>query len=503
MGKKIKIFLLCSFLSSFLFSEDLSKYKKSLYSQNGEDGIIAKIFQEIPPTLKFCLEFHGNDGINASNTYLLRRQGWKSLTLTQKSQLPKEDVYRETLAAENVNQLLDKYIVPYMIDLLSFVEIPHVTDIWRAIDERYQPAAVIITNCFSDIADLYYLGRSKGYSLVYSDKAFFLFVQEKLLKGKCTFKAENPIPKSPFAIDFIPKKNLQSQDYIDIQQEIQTIDIKSTLFSLYPNDQGYTTFEDFYSRCSRGLRQKMIDPERGLFPIQKLVKIGHGGDNCIVCCAPYDGNRSQLIDSLTKELVNTGFNGYFLTLIGGFPNPTGREIQYVAVPYSFKIFMMLEAYYLGFNKVIWIDTACFPLQDPTPLFSYLETTGSLLTGWQSFPWAWRYILPSTHEVLKNVTGTDVLNVPYVCTRVFGLKMNTDMAKKLIREYYSLVEIGTPFLSCYPEEFAITALLGKPDFSSWQLYPYAILRGADNEEPDSQEIINQRRAEGYFFYHVKH
>ncbi len=308
---------------------------------------------------------------------------------------------------------------------------------------------------------------------------------------------------NPFAIDFLPKKILDYQDYITIQKQLRAIDINFVLCDLYPPYQGYSTYEDFLSRCSRNTQQVLIDEEKNLLPIKKLVKIGQGGDCCFTCCVPYDGNRFSLIESMIKRLQETGFNGNFLYFAGGFPNPTGREVRYVAVPYCFKIFMMLEAYYRGFNKVIWIDAACLPLRDSSPLFDWIESSGSFLMGWQTFPWAWRYILPATHEILKNATGTDVLSVPYVCTRVFGLKMNTEKAKKLIRQYYDLVELGTPFLSCYPEEFVLTAILGNPEYQSWKLYPYGILMGAENGRDDSTELIDQRKEEGYFFYHLKH
>ncbi|HSX12956.1 MAG TPA: hypothetical protein VLE96_00835 [Chlamydiales bacterium] len=308
---------------------------------------------------------------------------------------------------------------------------------------------------------------------------------------------------NPFAIHYEAKETLDHQDYIAIQNLLRSIDIDSFLEDLYPENQGYTSYEDFYSRCSRSTKQILIDEEKSLFPITKLIKIGRGSDCCFTCCVPYDGVRIALIESMIQSLQETGFNGYFLYLTGGFPNPTGREIQYVGVPYSFKIFMMLDAYYRGFNKVMWIDSACLPIRDPTPLFEWMDSTGSFLYGWHSFPWAWRYILPSTREILKNTTGVDVLNTPYVCTRVFGLKMNAERAKHLIREYYDLVLLGTPFLSCYPEEFVITAILGKSEYQAWKLYPFDVLRGAENGENDSQEMIDQKRAEGYFFYHLKH
>ena len=46
---------------------DLEAYEKRIFSQNGEDGIINKIFTIIEPTSKFCVEFGAGDGFTMSN----------------------------------------------------------------------------------------------------------------------------------------------------------------------------------------------------------------------------------------------------------------------------------------------------------------------------------------------------------------------------------------------------------------------------------------------------
>jgi hypothetical protein len=43
---------------SLLFAGDvaLSLYEAPLYSRNGEDGVLAKIFELIPPSSRYCVE---------------------------------------------------------------------------------------------------------------------------------------------------------------------------------------------------------------------------------------------------------------------------------------------------------------------------------------------------------------------------------------------------------------------------------------------------------------
>ena len=200
-----------------------------------------------------------------------------------------------------------------------------------------------------------------------------------ILIGKLGFAVH---PENPFKISFEGKEDLTHDDFIEVQRLLKQINIHPLLHQHWRGDGSYSSYEDFTVRCGRGIRQELVNPEKGFYPKQELIKIGEGGNRCIVCCAPYrilktqnetySETRARLINDIAQALSQTNFNGYFLSLVGGFPNPTGKEICYAGVPYSFKIFMMLEAYKLGFTNVLWIDSACLPLRDPTPLFEEIE-----------------------------------------------------------------------------------------------------------------------------------
>ncbi|MBI2743858.1 MAG: hypothetical protein HYX48_08085 [Chlamydiales bacterium] len=274
--------------------------------------------------------------------------------------------------------------------------------------------------------------------------------------------------ESPFQINFPTKLELTREDYVDVQTQLRTIDLKPLIDELYEEykSQGDVTYQDFFYRCTKGLRQTLIKPEQGHLPTTDLIKIGRGGGRCVVCCISYDSNYYNLVTSLAKALEKTGFNGYFYFRAGGFPNPTGQEIQYAGVPYCFKIFTMLEAYQLGFSSVLWIDSTMLPLRNPDLLFQIIESHGAFLFE-EDISQNNRYILPFTRKVLQEQTGVDVFHTTYVRTLVFGLKMDTELAQRLIRSYYELVSMGTPFLSCFPEEFVLTAIIGQDPFKGWK------------------------------------
>ncbi len=63
-------------------SRKLLRAARNVTSQNGEDGIIARIFEILPPANRWCVEFGAHDGRHASNTWdLIRNQGWTGVLI--------------------------------------------------------------------------------------------------------------------------------------------------------------------------------------------------------------------------------------------------------------------------------------------------------------------------------------------------------------------------------------------------------------------------------------
>lgn len=216
------LFLTMLSFSSIQGSEiDLKPYEFSHYSQNGEDGVICKIFEEISPRSKFCVEFGAYDGVTCSNTYLLRLQGWQALLLDNAYSIKEHNLFQEHLTAENINDVFEKYQVPFDLDFLSIDIDFNDFYIWQALSEKYKPAVVVIeynathlptedkvvvydpyvycdgSNYFgASILAFYNLGRSKGYSLVYAEEkgVNLFFVRDDILKEKnLKFKNVNDV----------------------------------------------------------------------------------------------------------------------------------------------------------------------------------------------------------------------------------------------------------------------------------------------------------------------
>jgi hypothetical protein len=133
-----------SFLDSF------TQYKKKVFSQHGEDGIIEQIFKIIGTYNNYYIEFGGWDGVYLSNTANLRiNNGWSGLLLEGNkekvmSMKNREEInlQNEWITKDNINDLFKKYNVPETFDLLSIDIDGDDYYVWKALD--YKPRVVVV-----------------------------------------------------------------------------------------------------------------------------------------------------------------------------------------------------------------------------------------------------------------------------------------------------------------------------------------------------------------------
>lgn len=138
------------FFSRRYILPDLSQHEKKVHSQFGEDGIIAAIFDAIPPRSRFFVEFgigpHWLDteyaGGLEGNCVLLRKQGWKGVFFDAGSHPPEYDVVQEFITADTVNDVFARHGVPDTVDIVSIDIDGQDWWVWNAL--RYRPALIVV-----------------------------------------------------------------------------------------------------------------------------------------------------------------------------------------------------------------------------------------------------------------------------------------------------------------------------------------------------------------------
>ena len=124
----------------------LSRHAAQVYSQNGEDGMIAEIFSRIGTRDKFFVEFGIEDGTE-NNTRLLLESGWNGVWLDANKEATARaaDTFHSFIASgalkivnhpvtkDNVNILLESNDVPRTFDFLSLDIDQNTHHVWQSL----------------------------------------------------------------------------------------------------------------------------------------------------------------------------------------------------------------------------------------------------------------------------------------------------------------------------------------------------------------------------------
>ena len=137
--------------------EGLSRKRRNVYSQNGEDGIVEAVFEKIGTQNKWCLEGGAADGILFSNTRRLVEAGWNAVLIEKDEEqygkllancakYPNVHCVNAEITASGVNSLdkiLSRYNAPKEIDLVCIDIDGQDWHIWNQMIE-YRPRVVMI-----------------------------------------------------------------------------------------------------------------------------------------------------------------------------------------------------------------------------------------------------------------------------------------------------------------------------------------------------------------------
>ncbi len=199
----------------------LAEYKKIITSQNGEDGVIERIFEIIKPKNKWCVEFGAVDGKMGSNTWnLINNCEWKAVLieahpayfrdlLKRYKNVPRVHTLNVQVNFEGKNtldEILANFNAPVDVDFVS-IDIDGVDyHIWDSM-KSYRPRVIMIeynSRIYSDMSfvqpkdfniqwgsslkSIVELGKKKGYELIYADSGNAIFVIKEIFD---IFKIEN------------------------------------------------------------------------------------------------------------------------------------------------------------------------------------------------------------------------------------------------------------------------------------------------------------------------
>lgn len=149
----------------------LNTYAHNTFSQHGEDGIVAEIFERIGTKDKWCVELGALDGIHHSNTReLIVNSGWSAVLIEadptyferlQKSYARMSRTYslNEFVSFEgpqSLDALFEKTPLPQNFDLLSLDIDGNEYHVWDAL-KTYRPRVILIEFNFTIPNDIAFI----------------------------------------------------------------------------------------------------------------------------------------------------------------------------------------------------------------------------------------------------------------------------------------------------------------------------------------------------------
>jgi hypothetical protein len=133
------------------------KYRKNMYSQNGEDGIISEILNRIPNLSRWVCEFGAWDGKQCSNTFSLVEKRYSAVYIEAR-----DDYYQDLLetvkeypniipihqmvdyeGSNTLDDILSRTDIPIDFDVLSIDIDSYDYQVWKSVT-KYSPKVVII-----------------------------------------------------------------------------------------------------------------------------------------------------------------------------------------------------------------------------------------------------------------------------------------------------------------------------------------------------------------------
>ncbi len=213
----------------------LVDFRRNIYSQNGEDGVIAEIFRRLPASVpRWYTEFGAWDGRFGSNCYALALEGWQGVMIegdtTRFGRLERTArrfagrmvaVSAFVESGKHLEQILESANVPRDFGLLSIDIDSFDFDILKGMDQ-YRPAVIIIeidssippgilqvwdgvTKRTTSFTSMVELGISKGY-LPVCHTGNVIFVRNDLVE----YLGESiPEPDDLFIRDWINPTRMQ------------------------------------------------------------------------------------------------------------------------------------------------------------------------------------------------------------------------------------------------------------------------------------------------------
>ncbi|MBI3237042.1 MAG: hypothetical protein HYZ48_05015, partial [Chlamydiales bacterium] len=296
---------------------------------------------------------------------------------------------------------------------------------------------------------------------------------DKLIRSKTPYAPLETLPLTPSCV---PPES--------IYQQLE--DLFHPTWNDYRFVQNYLRYGkrenlSFLGNMAAGLRQiNLIGHSADEIPLSGRICVNCTEEekkNCVLIYATFNRNYPKGAERLIRHIVESDYKGHILYRIGGFPDEEGGSLRLSHVPYAFKAAFFQEAKRLGYQNILWLDTAVIPLVSLNELFSQIEEKGYFIMG-NSHPIG-PYMNPQA-AVYFGLTLEQTHQIPSCSAGLFGIDLSQKKPSSLLEDWYLAAHDPNAFFSLRSDQNALSMLLYQ--YGMTNLTPIEKMPHAETADP---------------------
>lgn len=140
---------------------------------------------------------------------------------------------------------------------------------------------------------------------------------------------------------------------------------------------------------------------------------------------------------LEESLRRVGFEGDFLYWSDNLPEGCPEHFD---VPFGFKSYCFYTAKKLGYQQILWMDSACVAIRSLEPVFMNIEKHGYVMfnNNYDQMMGEWC----SDEALAKNsISREQALAIPELPCSVLGLDMKSDLGLAFLDQWHQIMADG--------------------------------------------------------------
>lgn len=178
-------------------------------------------------------------------------------------------------------------------------------------------------------------------------------------------------------------------------------------------------------------------------------------ENCLIVYATFNRRYPWGLQRMIDIVSKSDFKGHILYRLGGWPGTEQGMLPLAHVPYAFKVSFFKEAQALGYQRVLWLDTAVVPLVSLNQIFDEIADKGYFIMGVDHN--VGPYMNPSAAAYF-GLTHEQTYQIPSCSAGLFGVDFTQPIGNTLIDLWHRAAKDSDAFFSRRSDQSALSMIL---------------------------------------------